>query len=435
METFDQRGGLNDKLGQHKATDIPANLSWEQMGPNIRAGLEHKKRRRLLFWWWLPVGLSVTLVIGYFSFLGESAELGCFPVPGQSVGGNSAVVKSATEMPEEIKGANETGIAFSPDDPKAKGRPNILVASSNPKERKASVPSTSRAVTTPTESGPFSEFKESQAVSADEVQDKLAGSAPLNPIEALAPGPVVSLDSTTPYPEVPEMQAARHPWIVEAGMGLAFNLNPDVYGTKLPNTTIDPLSGLTASLRIGYALPQRPYTLWAGIEMEELVQREQLQEASTVQLYQPNTVDTIFRNTITGEAFTTTTDSVPGIRRVNVQQHSTFRSWSVPMLLGRTWSAAGWQLEGKAGVDFNLSSWHSGGYLTEGYELVDASTQYQAGWAVRLEGQVLLPPARFGRLFVRGGYRRSMTQPGGLVQGSTFRPEAVGLTMGWRVEW
>jgi hypothetical protein len=246
---------------------------------------------------------------------------------------------------------------------------------------------------------------------------------------------VVSLDSTTPYPEVPEMQAARHPWIVEAGMGLAFNLNPDVYGTKLPNTTIDPLTGLTACLRIGYELPQRPYTLWAGIEMEELVQREQLQEASTAQLYQPNTVDTIFRNTITGEAFTTTTDSVPGIRRVNVQQHSTFRSWSVPMLLGRTWSAAGWQLEGKAGVDFNLSSWHSGGYLTEGYTVVNASTRYQTGWAVRLEGQLLLPPVRFGRLFVRGGYRRSVTQPGGLVQGSLFRPEAVGLTMGWRVDW
>ena len=276
---------------------------------------------------------------------------------------------------------------------------------------------------------------EAQAVSADKAQDKLVGLDLLNQIEALAPGPVVSLDSTTPYPEVPEMQAARHPWIVEAGMGLAFNLNPNVYGTKLPNTTIDPLTGLAASLRIGYVLPQRPYTFWAGVEMEELVQRERLQEAFPIQLYHPNTVDTIFRNTITGEEFTSTTDSIPGIRRVNIQQHSTFRSWSMPILLGRTWSAAGWQLEGKAGVDFNLSSWHSGGYLVEGYELVDASTQYQAGWAVRLEGQVLLPPVRFGRLFVRGSYRRFMSQPEGLVQGSLFRPEAMSLTMGWRVEW
>ena len=435
METFDQKGGLNDKLGRHKATDIPATLSWEKMGPNIRAGLEQKKRRRLLFWWWLPVGTLVMLTIGYFSLFGGTTELGYFPVPGQSVGTTPAVAKTATEMPEEIKEANKTGIATSPDGPKAKGGPNGLVASSSPAERKASVPSTSEAAPTPTPSSPLNEFKESQAVSADEAQDKRAGLELLTQIEVLSPHTVASLNPTNRYPKIPEIQNISRPWIVEAGLGSAFNLNPDVYSTKLPGTTIDPLTGLAASLRIGYALPQRPYTLWAGIEMEELVQRERLQEAFPIQLYQPNTVDTIFRNTITGEVFTTTTDSVPGIRRVNIQQLSTFRSWSVPLLLGRSWSAAGWRLEGKAGVDVNLSSWYSGGYLTEGYELVDASTQYQAGWAVRLEGQVLLPPARFGRLFVRGGYRRSMTQPGGLVQGSLFRPEAMGLTMGWRVEW
>ncbi|TXB68833.1 hypothetical protein [Phaeodactylibacter luteus] len=433
MESFDQRGGLDGKLGRHQAKDIPAGLSWGQMGPGIRAGLKPKRRRRR-FWWWLPVGLSVALaIVGYFSFFGERARLGYFPVPGQPVGTTPAIAKTATEMPEEIKGANKAGIAISPDGPKAKGGPNGLVASSNPAERKASVPSTSKAASTPT--NPLNELKESQAVSADKAQDKLVGLDLLNQIEALAPGPVVSLDSTTPYPEVQKMQAVRDPWIVEAGIGLAFNLSPDIYSAKLPNTTIDPLSGLAASLRIGYALPQRPYTLWGGIEMEELVQRERLQEAFPIQLYQPNTVDTIFRNTITGEEFTSTTDSIPGIRQVNIQQHSTFRSWSIPVLIGRAWAAAGWQLEGKAGFDFNLSSWRSGGYLTEGYTVASASNRYQTGWALRLEGQLLLPPVRFGRLFLRGGYRRSLSQQEGLVQGSLFRPEAIGLTMGWRVEW
>ncbi|MEQ8703958.1 MAG: hypothetical protein RIC19_08550 [Phaeodactylibacter sp.] len=434
METFDQRGGLNDKLGQHKATDIPANLSWEQMGPNIRAGLEQKKRRRLLFWWWLPVGISVMAAIGYFSLFGGRAELGYFPVPGHLVGENSAVAESITEMPEEIRVAKGTkGIVPPADDPKAKGGTKIPVPSPNSTVINASV--SSKSQTASTRVNPLNELKDSQAASAGETLNKKVGLDLLNQIEALAPEAVVSLDSTTPYPEVPEMQAVRRPWIVEAGMGFAFNLNPDIYSAKLPTTNIDPMTGLTPSLRIGYAFPQQPYTLWAGIEMEELVQRERLQEASTVQLYQPNTVDTIFRNTITGEEFISTTDSIPGIRRVNIQQHSTFRSWSVPILLGRTWSAAGWQLEGKAGVDLNLSSWRLGGYLTEGYTVVNASTRYQTGWAVRLEGQVLLPPARFGRLFVRGGYRRSLSRQEGLVQGSLFRPEAMGLTMGWRAKW
>lgn len=433
METFDQRGGLNDKLGRHKATEIPAELSWEQMVPKIRAELKPKKRRRLLFWWRLPIGLSAILAIGYFSLFGGTTELGYFPVPGQSVGTTPAIAETTAEAPEEVPVAKEMEATAPTGDPKAKGGINVPVASPNPTVIKASVPTKPQAALTP--SGLSNEVEDGKAVSANETLSNLIKLDLLNQIEALPPQAVVSLDSTTPYPEVPEMQVVSSPWIVEAGMGVAFNLNPDIYGTKLPNTTIDPLTGLAASLRIGYALPQRPYTLWAGVEMEELVQRERLQEASPIQVFQPNTVDTIFRNTITGAVFTTTTDSVPGIRRVNIQQHSTFRSWSVPVMFGRTWSAAGWQLEGKAGLGFNLSSWRTGGYLTEGYELVNAGTQYQAGWALRLEGQVLLPPVRFGRLFVRGGYRRSLSQQGGLVERSLFRPESISITMGWRARW
>ncbi len=433
METFDQQGGLSDKLGRHKAKDIPAELSWEQMGPKIRAELQPKKRRRLFFWWWLPVSISVMAAVGYFSLFDGRAELGYFPLPGHLVGENSAVAKSVTDIPEETPVAKEAEAALPTGDPKPKGDAIVPVAS--PELTGINASDLYNSQTASTLIDPVNEPKDSQVASAGETLNNKVGLDLLNQIEALARKAVVSLDSTTPYPEVPEVQAVRRPWIVEAGMGFAFNLNPDVYDMKLPGTSIDPVTGLTASFRIGYALPQRPYTLWAGIEMEELVQRERLQETLPIQIYQPNTVDTIFRNIITGEEFTSTTDSIPGIRRVNIQQHSTFRSWSVPILLGRTWSVAGWQFEGKAGVDFNLSSWHSGGYLTEGYELVNASTQYQTGWAVRLEGQLLLPPVRLGRLFVRGSYRRFMNQPGGLVQGSLFRPEAMGLTMGWRVEW
>ncbi|NRA50103.1 MAG: hypothetical protein HRU12_13295, partial [Phaeodactylibacter sp.] len=101
----------------------------------------------------------------------------------------------------------------------------------------------------------------------------------------------------------------------------------------------------------------------------------------------------------------------------------------------RTWTASGWQLEGRAGVDVNLSTWRSGGYLTEGYQLEQATAQYHIGWSVRIEGQVLLPPARFGRLFIRCGYRRSVDQPVGLAQSSSFRPEAIGAVIGWRSNW
>lgn len=426
METFDQKGGLNDKLGRHKISEMPEGLSWEQMGPKIRAELKQKKRRRLLFWWWLPVGLSVVLTIAYFSLFGSRTELGHFPVPGLSAGQHSATAKTATEMLEEKPAARALkGTVPTPDAHKAKGSTNVSLAPRpSPMADKTAAPT-----------APINDPKDSQAIISRKAQNNKAGVAPLNQIGLLPPKTIGSIDPNTPYPEVRKLQPASRPWIVEAGMGLAFNLNPDVYGTKLPNTAIDPLTGLAASLRIGYVFPQRPYTLWAGVEMGELVQRERLQEAFPIQLYQPNTVDTIFRNTITGETFTTTTDSIPGIRRVNIQQHSTFRSWSMPVLLGRAWPLAGWQLEGKAGADLNLSSWATGRYLGEGYTLANASNRFQMGWAVRLEGQLLSPKTRFGRIWLRAGYRREIAQQPGLTDEGTFRPQSLSLSLGWRRSW
>lgn len=428
METFDQQGGLNDKLGWHKAKDIPADLSWEQLGPNITAELESRKRRRL-FWWWLSMGLSVLLAIAGFNYMSKVPNLGDFPIPGIAETTNSAVVERSGQ------GASD--------------KASVQLAQEKPKAKSGEIDSHEASKYTETEKAEVSLAATNTAIQKNETiitqkhSTELSGKPlikrivlpEIDMIEKLAPKPVKRLDRADVIEGPLKTLPSNHSWIVETGLGFTFNLNPDTYSGQLPNSIIDPLTGIALSLRLGYSLQNRPYTIWTGVDMEELVQRERLEETSATLLYQPNTVDTIFRNSITGNTFTTTTDSVPGIRRVAIQQHSIFRSWSAPVLLGRTWAASGWQLEGRAGVDVNLSTWRSGGYLTEGYQLEQATAQYHIGWSVRIEGQLLLPPTRFGRLFIRCGYRRSMDQPVGLAQGGSFRPEAIGAVIGWRSNW
>jgi hypothetical protein len=432
METFDHKGGLDDKLGRHKAKDIPADFGWDQMGPKIRAELQTKKRRRVL-WWWLPVGLSVMVAVGYLAASDRKPDLGFFNIPGLSTSVNVVAFAKTTTQPDGKTGqeeASQTLVSASQTvKPSLVVRSNIIETQSE-LEWKSQIPPAARlkgALLDVTDQGTVAFYD-----TAQQVDKKLSL---LDGIATLIPKQVKTQAASNEDIAIAISPSKGIPWLIEAAAGFTCNLNPDVSSSRLPNTVTDPLTGVSASLRLGYWLNQHPYTIWTGIDMEELVQRERLQDALPVQLYQPNTVDTIFQNIITGETFSTTTDSVPGIRRINIQQHSTFRSWSVPIMIGRAWSLKGWQLEGRAGVDLNLSSWQSGGYLTEGYELVNAGTQYRAGWAMRLEGQLLLPPARFGQLFVRGGYRRFMNKTEGMVDGDSFRPQSLNVVMGWRVNW
>ena len=431
METFDQKGGLNDKLGRHKATEIPAGLSWEQMGPKIRAELKPQKRRWLV-WWWLPIGLSVILGVAYLNSLMGTPDLSFFPIPGLPAGQNTtAVVKVQVRSGDQIK-EEERGNATGAFDQNAK-QSSVVEPSVTAKQSALESPSQGK-VAIAIKDIPSVITEGNAWVFSDTVVQNQEALGLLDEIVSMVPGQVESQDTSGEDRITLDLLSSNSSaWIIEAAAGVTYSLSPDSYSARLPNTVIDPLNGVTTRFRVGYRLKQGACTIWSGVEMEELVQRERLQEVLPIQVFQPNTVDTIFRNTITGEVFTTTTDSVPGIRSVNIQQHSTFRSWAVPVLIGKSWSAGGWQLEGKAGLDFNLSSWSSGGYLTDGYQLTEVRTEYRTGWAMRLEGQLLLPPVRLGRLFVSGGYRRFLNQPEGLIERSEFRPESLNLTVGWRL--
>ena len=80
MASFDQKGALNDVLGQHPSKNIPVALSWEQMGPRIQAELAAKKKRRRVFWWWLSFG--VVSIMAFYCLLAvpQPPKIAHFPV-------------------------------------------------------------------------------------------------------------------------------------------------------------------------------------------------------------------------------------------------------------------------------------------------------------------------------------------------------------------
>lgn len=441
MATFDQKGGLGDKLGQHPAADIPAELGWEQMGPKIQAALAAKKRRRLL-WWWFPSAVLALAAVAYFALAAEQEDIGSLPIPAATAHARpatDAAARPAAQSEAQSKPKPEPRIeskrSAGPQSPMATAKLRPLIAKRLPAPVIAEkLPSGTVEAIRAQGLAPQATLAEATVPNADLQDHSQAAWQPLPLIEPLLAAPLPS-PGTAEWAAAKPIDPARQPsvWMLELDAGRSFNLSPMGSSPDFPNTDVAALSGFSGGVRVGYALRNTPYAIWTGAMVEEFVQRERLSDAFAIRLYQPGTIDTIFRNTLTGAVSFAYTDSISGTREVRVQQHSSLRSLAVPLMVGRAWAQGGWQLAVQTGADLQLSYWKKGSYLSEGYQLRDAPSDRRLGLAFRLEGQVLLPPLRFGQPFVRGTYRRFLHQPVGLSPGTAFRPESVGFTVGWRV--
>lgn len=433
MGTFDQQGGLGEKFGQHPTENIPTGLAWEQMGPKIQAELVEKKRRRLL-WWWLPSTVLVVMASAYFLLAAKDENIGSFRIPVAVVparhASDGAVTQQSAQASDQDKQQSNKNRTINPVTSIPEAGIQRAVVGHN-----SQLADVSKQTLTPLEAShlPAMEPSFTRIPSGEQPDDSLViwSVSPLIESLLLSPLPIPNTVDWVVKPTVPNAPSAT--WLLEIEAGRNFNLSAATPSPNIPNAEVTRLAGVSGGIRLGYAIQQTPYTIWTGVSVADFVQRERLDDALAVRLYQPGTVDTIFRNILTGAETFVFTDSVGGTRELRIQQHSTFRSLSIPLMVGRTWGQARWQLAAQTGVDLHLSYWEDSKYLSADYELQDAPSERSIGLAFRLEGQLLLPSSRFGRPFIRGAYRRFLHQPAGLAPGTAFRPQGASLTLGWQV--
>ncbi len=470
MASFDQKGALGDKFGQHPTEHIPAELKWEEMGPKIQAVLQEKRRRRPM-WWWFPFALVVLVILVYFARSPRVEIRGSFPLPlvaelpsyvtdqdaanlllvgnegqGQSqpgeeplgnkpLGSSAAVSSGLSPAAQRFPSAE----AEEPSLPLGHSRQRLALA---PKALLSSPALLPHTVPNPITSAPSEQY-DAEAPSAASGSSSLAGGKPLpndratvlaSPfLASLLPSALPIASGTERISAQPELPGtASTGWLVELEGGGNLQLRSAAV-SAIPALERSWLSGFAAGIRLGRKIQHTPYTIWTGISVGSIVQKEQLFDAIPVRLYQPGTIDTIFRNTLTNQETIVYTDTVGGTRALRIQQHNSFRSWAIPLMIGRTWGQGRWQLAVQTGADLHLASWGRGKYLSPDYELLATPEARHVGLAFRLETQILLPGARWGRPFVRGAYRHFLYQTAGLTPGDTFRPQSGALTLGWQL--
>ncbi|MEO0731380.1 MAG: hypothetical protein AAFZ52_00990 [Bacteroidota bacterium] len=98
-------------------------------------------------------------------------------------------------------------------------------------------------------------------------------------------------------------------------------------------------NGFSPSLGLRYERPfAANWLLSTGVDLRNYRFRTAFENVDTnARLYRPGTVDTIFRNLVTGEERTVFTDTIPGVRVRKFGNDNTVTEIGFSLLLGRRW--------------------------------------------------------------------------------------------------
>lgn len=446
MELFEQRGGLEDKIGEHRATDIPAELGWERMSAGILAGVaERRKRRRVAFWLWWTTGAAALAVVWTLWFISQRVELGCFPVGSLNIASREEVEicepqvarsTSKKKLPGIIPMTNET-ITFS--------NHNQTVATERvpffDKNKSVSINKDHLLPSTPT-------LVESALQLTENLDDNsittVANLAEME-IHLLPTLPFLventSKEVLTNPSKCPEFQHIAK-WQIEiTGYTNSFqsNYRSQESGAATPAAYETPLLGWQTGIRLRRKLSEH-WRLSTGVQWQQLRYRSNFNERETVNLYRPGTIDTIFINQFTGEKTYVYRDSVPGVRSRHFQHYNKHNALQIPLLFGYEMDGGRWSVAMQAGVNLQVYHQSRGRMAIATKEIIELNGDdfYNSSFRLSylLESQLQYQLTQYSRVFTRIGLEYHSTNWLQTQLGITQRPNVmyVGTGISWDIK-
>ncbi|MEM6804735.1 MAG: hypothetical protein AAF696_25280, partial [Bacteroidota bacterium] len=166
-----------------------------------------------------------------------------------------------------------------------------------------------------------------------------------------------------------------------------------------------------------------------GISWTELRFKSFFSLIEGVNLYRPNTVDTIFTSTLTGRQRIVYRDSLPGIRSRDFQHFNRHQILGIPLLLGYERRIGAGELAIQSGLEVLVLKQHRGRSLVESGEILDLGNEAlyrnNLGLNFLLEGQFSFPilPNKYG--FLRIGFNKQLDN--WLTKDLDYRARPIGM--------
>jgi len=386
MDLFDDESLLKNKMEDHRIVDIPNELTWEQIGPAILDGVDkRKKKRRLLFVWWF-FGISI---IG-ISLLGWSL-----------VHYLSQEELITAEIKSEVETTIDNNQINIPNSIEFNNSPNIqlnnqqqLTDYGNNKSDQIEIPSyvinhninsayfntnlgTQHSQTkhnlNSTLDPQFDKEQKSTSVPFNEKLIKNVDNAIQQNIVAQARtvSPLVKLLPQLEFDQLlfnSELlviafnpiihQPALNTWQLELTGGLnkwEQGFNPQVVAEQLNSSLI----GWQLNARIVRKLGKN-FTVKVGVNYQSLRFKSAFENTEVVNVFNPNTIDAVFTNSITGEESFSFRDSIPNVRTRNFQHFNSHASITLPILAGITFTSNRFNYSLHSGISLQVLRYSSG---------------------------------------------------------------------------
>ncbi len=359
MSNPNERGFLHNRFDDQDHEPLPPELSWEKVAKNVLSPPpRQEERKRVFLWWWFAAVVLVAglALVGINSFgVNKEATVTSreeiVSPPAVSPTGPAQITKPATLNSTGNGAMNSVPPAISPAVSGRNGstRVSTLLAAQNTTEGASNAGLNREASTVAVNR--YADRKQLNASSLTVIAE-----LPRLPLSNVPVDPVIpAAELELPVPAV----------IIPVKPFTAVSLTGGLIGYRAgyqpqndgfdPSTIESPEIGLQAELRIDRSLAKRWY-ISTGIAYRRYNFRSAFNTTDTdIDLYRPGTVDTIFRNVITGEERVVTTDTLSGTRIRRFGNDNVITEASVPFLIGRRF--------GQNGTTFGIAAGMRVGYV------------------------------------------------------------------------
>ena len=355
MDLFNDKEAFKDKVEDHRTINIPDDLGWDKMGPAILEGVKkRKKRRRLLTWWW-NVGLII-IGISLLSWWFRNDFLHT------KISTNELQIEATpSDREHKISSENNKDLILSIHNK----RQSLIPDTQNIFEVDEFSINHNKEVTNTKLNTDLSEqvhtfiipFIRSQNNKDIRINDTLAIETNVRrPIPDLSTERLPILNRLLSY-ENREVSIHTTPinkktvsskWQLEMAGGI--NWWEQGFTSEDPIQSINtPLNGWHFNARINRHLG-KIWTLKLGLQFQHLRYKSAFENTTKISVYQPNTVDVIYNNTLKGEQAITYRDSIPGLQNRKFQHFNQHTTLEVPILAGFTLGKKRWKYSIHTGI-------------------------------------------------------------------------------------
>jgi len=390
MSTANERGALGQRFDYFPAGAVPADLAWENVERNILppSAPEEPERRRRGAWWWVVSGavIFIGILLGYNNSI----------IPDRVIAEEKLLVAEHDETSRD-ETADEIPL----------NKVDTLQAT-----RVATETNTKSILS---QSTPYPIEKRTMAIERSKITENIdkanhpvAGTTnnsgtsvaeyalvSVNAVEELPVLEISPLVEILRLPEVKKMVAAEEELpltIAKSGRALSLIGGLVTFQNGYDGGAADEVEspGLGTQVQLRYTQPlSRKAFLSTGLEWRRYRFRTAFESTDlNARLYRPGTVDTIIRNTLTGEEQTVTTDTIAGIRTRRFGNDNAVSELGVPLLVGKHWKVGGSFFSLAAGPRLGLVIGRKGRTVVAAEEVVDLGAAPQFGHNFRLSGRL-----------------------------------------------